>query len=343
MMAKSRRLYLALGLLSAMHALVLGAGFFAPYDPDIQNRELPFAPPTRLRWVDAQGKFHPRPFVYPYVTLPEHFGVYETDTRQTFSIHFFVRSAQRLSPGLHTHWHLFGTDGGARIFLLGTDRYGRDQFSRLLYGGQVSLLAALVAGVLSLGLGLLLGSVAGFYGGFIDDISMRLAELFLALPWLYLLFAVRAFLPLHTPPRMSVFIFIMVVGILGWARPARLVRGVVLSAKERNFVLAARGFGASEAYLLRRHVLPQTFGVVLAQAGLLIPHYILAEVALSYLGLGVGEPLPSLGNMLAEIQTHNITSSHWWMLLPGLALVLLLVGYYSLVDALHERAELVQV
>jgi peptide/nickel transport system permease protein len=213
----------------------------------------------------------------------------------------------------------------------------------LLYGGQVSLLAALVAAGLSVGLGLLLGSVAGFCGGLIDGISMRLAELFLALPWLYLLLALRAFLPLQTPPRMSVFLFIMLVGVMGWAWPARLVRGVVLTAKERNYALAARGFGASDAYLLRRHVVPQTVGVAVTQAGLLIPRYILAEVALSYFGLGVGEPLPSLGNMLAEIQPHNLTSSHWWMLLPGVALIPVLAGYYSLTDALHERAGLVQV
>ena len=343
-MAKSARLLRTLVLLSAIHILVLGAGFFGPYDPDVQDRELPFAPPTRLHWVDARGRFHFRPFVCPYVALTGRFGVYKADLRQTFPVHFFVRSAERRPPGvLHSRWHLFGTDDEARIFLLGTDEYGRDQFSRLLYGGQVSLLAALVAAGVSVGLGLLLGSVAGFCGGLIDDISMRTAELFLALPWLYLLLALRAFLPLQTPPRMSVFLFIMLVGVMGWAWPARLVRGVVLTAKERNYVLAARGFGASDAYLLRRHVVPQTFGVAVTQAGLLIPRYILAEVALSYFGLGVGEPLPSLGNMLAEIQPHNLTSSHWWMLLPGVALIPVLAGYYSLADALHERGGLVQV
>src|SRR6516165_8148667 len=342
-MAKSARLLRTLVLLSAIHILVLGAGFFGPYDPDVQDRELPFAPPTRLHWVDAGGRFHFRPFVCPYA-LTGRFGVYKADLRQTFPVHFFVRSAERRPPGvLHSRWHLFGTDDEARIFLLGTDEYGRDQFSRLLYGGQVSLLAALVAAGVSVGLGLLLGSVAGFCGGLIDGISMRLTELFLALSWLYLLLALRAFLPLQTPPRMSVFLFIMLVGVMGWAWPARLVRGVVLTAKERNYVLAARGFGASDAYLLRRHVVPQTFGVAVTQAGLLIPRYILAEVALSYFGLGVGEPLPSLGNMLAEIQPHNLTSSHWWMLLPGVALIPVLAGYYSLADALHERGGLVQV
>jgi len=131
--------------------------------------------------------------------------------------------------------------------------------------------------------------------------------------------------------------------MIGWVRPARLVRGAVLSAKERNYVLAARGFGASDARILRMHVLPQTFGIVLTQAELLIPHFILAEVTLSYLGLGAGEPVPSLGNMLAEIHIQSLTSSRWWLLSPAMVLVPLLAGYYSLADVLHARAGLVQV
>jgi peptide/nickel transport system permease protein len=343
-MVKPRRLQLALSLLLPIHALVLGAGFFSPYDPDVQNRALPFAPPMRPHWVDAHGKFHFRPFVYPHVAVPGRFAVYEPDVRRAIPIRFFLSGPKRNSAGgLHSPRHLLGTEAGAPIFLLGTDEYGRDQLSRLLHAGQVSLLAGLAGTAVSVGLGLLLGSLAGFYGGLLDGAIMWLTELFLALPWLYLLFALRAFLPLHTPPRESLLLLIMVVGVIGWARPARLIRGAVLSAKERNYVLAARGFGASDAYVLRRHVLPQSFGIVVTQAGLLIPHYILAEVALSYLGLGIGEPTPSLGNMLAEIQVQSVSSSYWWMLLPGVALIPLLAGYYSLTDALHERAGLIQV
>ncbi len=343
-MVRPRRLHLALSLLLPIHILVWGAGFFSPCDPDVQNRALPFAPPMRPHWVDARGKFHLRPFVYPQVAVPGRFAVYEPDVTRAIPIRFFLSSPKRNSAGgLHSRRHLFGTEAGTPIFLLGTDEYGRDQLSRLLYAGQVSLLAGLAGTAISVGLGLLLGSLAGFYGGLLDGAIMWLTDLFLALPWLYLLFALRAFLPLHTPPRESLFLLIMVVGVIGWARPARLIRGAVLSAKERNYVLAARGFGASDAYLLCRHVLPQSFGIVVTQAGLLIPHYILAEVALSYLGLGIGEPTPSLGNMLAEIQAQSVTSSYWWMLLPGVALIPLLAGYYSLTDALHERAGLIQV
>jgi peptide/nickel transport system permease protein len=342
-MAKSKRLYFALSLLAPIHIVILGAAFFSPYDPGLQNRELPFVPPMRLHWI-SHGRFHIRPFVYPYLAVPGRFAVYTPDTKRAAPVYFFVRSTgPRFSGGLHFPWRLFGAHGGTRIFLLGSDEYGRDQLSRILYGAQISLLAGLAAAMLSVGLGLLLGSVSGFYGGLADGGIMRLAELFLALPWLYLLFALRAFLPLDTPPQESFLLVIAAIGFIGWARPARLIRGAVLSAKERNFVLAARGFGASDMYLLRRHVLPQTFGIALTQAGLLIPQYILAEVALSYLGLGMGDTAPSLGNMLAQLQVPGVMSSYWWMLLPAAALIPLLAGYYSLAAALHERLDLTHV
>jgi peptide/nickel transport system permease protein len=149
-------------------------------------------------------------------------------------------------------------------------------------------MAGWIAAGLSLLIGIIVGTLAGFYGGWIDQILMRGGELFLALPWLYLLFAVRAALPLHIAEWQVFLLLIAVMGLIGWARPARLIRGVVLSAKERNFVLAARGFGASDAYVICRHVLPQTYGVVLTQMTLLIPQYVLAEVTLSFLGHAAG-------------------------------------------------------
>jgi peptide/nickel transport system permease protein len=178
------------------------------------------------------------------------------------------------------------------------------------------------------------GTAAGFYGGWLDRVLMRSGELFLALPWLYLLLAVRAFLPLHITTVQAFFLLIVVIGAIGWVRPARLVRGVVLSGKERGFVLAARGFGASDAYLVRRHILPLTLNVVLTQATVLIPQYILAEVTLSFLGLGVGEPVPSWGNMLAEARQYYTLVSHPWMLASGLAAIPVLYAYLVLADAL---------
>src|SRR6202040_3767316 len=166
---------------------------------------------------------------------------------------------------------------------------------------------------------------------------MRMAELFLALPWIYLLFAMRAFLPLTVPPLKAFLLVVVVIGAVGWARPARLVRGIVLSAKERYFVLAARGFGASDAYLLRRHVLPQASGVALTQITLLIPQYVLAEVTLTFLGLGVSEPMPSWGSLLSSLQQYYVLSTYWWMFLPAVILIPLFLTYYLAADALQEH------
>lgn len=338
-MRRHKKLWLAAGMLIAVHGVVLCAGFFAPYDVATQNRDVPFAPPTRLRLIDAQGNFHFRPFVYMWAPRAGRFGEYEEDRSRAYPVRFFVLGAPYRVIGLMTsRIHVLGAEEPARVFLLGSDAYGRDLFSRLLYGGRISLVAGLLAAGLSLALGFVLGAVAGFYGGWLDQMIMRGVELFLALPWLYLLFALRAFLPLSTSPAEAFLLLILVIGLIGWARPARLVRGIVLSAKEREYVRAARAFGASDVYLLRRHVLPQTFGVLLTQAAILIPQYILAEVTLSFLGLGVGEPVPSWGNMLASLQQYSVLESYWWMFAPGLALVPVFLGYQALASALHERA-----
>lgn len=188
-------------------------------------------------------------------------------------------------------------------------------------------------------IGLCIGAVAGYYGGWRDEVLMRGAELFLALPWLYLLFALRAFLPLAVSPLESFFLIVAVIGAVGWARPARLVRSVVLSAKERDFVRAARGFGATDVYLLRRHILPETYSVLLTQAAILIPQYVLAEMTLSFLGLGVPEPVSSWGNLLSNLQEYSVLVSYWWMYLPALVMVPFFLGYLGLASSLQERGQ----
>ena len=162
--------------------------------------------------------------------------------------------------------------------------------------------------LLALSGALLVGAISGLYGGFTDDALMRLAEVAVAVPSFYLLLAVRSLLPLRTGPVVAFLLVVCIIGFLSWARPARLVRGVVLSGRERNFVLAARGFGASRIYLLRRHLMPMTFPVMITQMVVLVPQFILAEVVLSFLGLGISEPFPSWGNMLAYAQQYHILS-----------------------------------
>jgi peptide/nickel transport system permease protein len=247
---------------------------------------------------------------------------------------FTTGARYRLLGFLPCRVHLFGTEG-ARLYLLGSDGFGRDQFSRILYGGQVSLLSGLLGAGCTLFMGAIIGAVAGFYGGWRDVLLMRLAELFLALPWLYLLFALRAFLPLAVSPLKAFLLVIVVLATVGWARPARLVRAVVLSAKERDFVRAARGFGAGNGYLLRRHIMPETSSVLLTQAAILIPQFVLAEMTLSFLGLGIPEPAPSWGNLLASLQQYSVLVSYWWMYLPAVAIVPFFVGYQGLANALN--------
>jgi peptide/nickel transport system permease protein len=339
-MTSKRKIVAAVIFLLALHLVILFAGFIAPSNPATQNRDFPFAPPTRVHFVDARGRIHLRPFIYQWVARPDGLYEYEESREREYPVHLFVPGPEYKMVCLwSSRIHLFGVEAPAQIFLAGTDNYGRDQFSRILYGGQISLAAGLLATGISLLLGLLVGCASGFYGRWIDESTMRLAELFLVLPWLYLLLAVRAFLPLHISPAQTFFLLIAVIGTIGWARPARLVRGIVLGAKTRKYVTASRGFGASDYYILRRHVLPHTYGILLTQADLLVPQYVIAEVTLSFFGLGLSEPMPSWGNLLANLQQYNVLVSYWWMFAPALALVLVSFGYLNVANAFHERLQ----
>jgi peptide/nickel transport system permease protein len=318
----TRTLRITIAGLVSLHAVVLMAEFFAPYDYAVQHRDYPYAPPSRPHWIDPAGRWHARPFVYGLAQdLPS--GEYREDRSRMYPLRFFAAGPK-----------LFAVEEPGVLFLLGTDGLGRDVFSRVLYGGRISILAGLAAALLALAIGAAAGTAAGFYGGWADRIVMRTGELFLALPWLYLLLAVRATLPLHISTLQAFFLVVTIVGTMGSVRPARLIRGVALSARERGYVLAAAGFGASGPYLIRRHILPSLSGIILTQATLLIPQFILAEVTLSFLGLGVSEPAPSWGNMLAEARQYYALVSHTWMLAPAAALFPVLTGYCMLADEL---------
>lgn len=340
-MIKGKKIRVSAAALFVLLAPVAGASFFAPYEPTAQNRDAPLAPPTRIHFTDSRGHFHFRPFVCRWTSEASVTQGNPEDCTSASPLRLLVRN-ETIDEGktVKSSLHLFGTDGAGRVFLLGTDEYGRDQFSRLLYGGQTSLAAGILATALSLGFGLVFGCTAGFFGSWVDDIIMRAAELFMALPWIYLLLAVRAFLPLNLDARRTLFLLIGVIGITAWARPSRLIRGVVLSAKERGYVLAARGFGVSSLTIVRRHILPDVSSVVFTQAAVLVPQYILAEVTLSFLGLGVGEPQPSWGNMLANLQSYYVLTVHWWRLASGFVLLPIFFLFYSFADSLQRRIQI---
>ena len=338
-----RSILLPVVCLAAIHLLVLAAGFVAPYDYSQQYRDAILSPPTRVHWIDQTGAFHLRPFIYQRSERTPGSSEYEEDVTVAYPLHFFTPdSAADMAGRPAGHRHLFGVDPPGHFFILGTDDLGRDVFSRLLYGGQMSLLSGLFAATLSLALATLFGSMAGFYGSWVDAVVMRLAELFLALPWLYLLLALRAMLPLHIDPVHIFFIVIALIGTLGWARPARLIRGMALSLCERHYVVAARSFGASDAYLIRRHILPGMSSVLLTQAALLIPQYVLAEVTLSFFGLGIGEPVPSWGSMLGSLQQYRVLISAWWMFSPGVLMTVVFFSYRALHDALRTDLSIVE-
>jgi peptide/nickel transport system substrate-binding protein len=248
-------------------------------------------------------------------------------------------TTRRYPVRLLSNGHLLGVDAPARLSLLGTDGFGRDVFSRVLHGGRISVAAGVLATLCALLVGMTLGTLAGFFGGVLDRVVMRAADVFMALPWIYLLFAVRAALPLHIDTRATFVMLVAVLGVVGWARPARMVRGIVLSARERTYVRAAEGFGASSPYLLRRHILPHTYSLVLTQASVLIPQYLLAEVALSFLGLGIGEPTASWGGMLGTLQQYHVLTSYWWMLAPAVALATVAFAYHALTTLVQDRAK----
>ncbi len=306
-------------------------GFFAPYSYDTQNRLLALAPPTRIHILDAQQRLHFRPFVCRLLATQDAFSPYREDCGTIYPIRFLVYGAPYLIVDLvPCRLHFFGTEEPSHIFVAGTDAFGRDEFSRLLYGGQISLLAGLFAAVISVTLGTVLGGIAGYWGGWIDEAVMRATEIFMTVPWLYLLLIARALLPLHIAQSWILLLLFSVMGIIGWARPARIIRGVVLSAKDRDYVLAARGFGASDLYILRRHILPFILGVAATQALLYVPQYVLAEVTLSFFGLGISEPTPSWGNMLAGLQHPFVVENCWWLFAPAAFLTLVLIAYHQL-------------
>jgi peptide/nickel transport system permease protein len=320
----NRKLIGGLVLLGLLVCCALFAGVLAPYPFDEQFRDHPSAPPVRLHVRDAEGRLHWPPFVHALRLADLEARRYEEDRTQRFPLQFF------------TNGRLAGVEPPARLFLLGTDGLGRDLLSRLLHGARTSLSIAAAALLISLPLALLIGSIAGYYGGLTDFLCMRLIELFMALPALYLIIALRGALPLALEPSRAFLTLVIVAALFSWAGFARTVRGLALSLRTRDFVTAAIALGASPTRVLTRHILPHLTGFTLVQASLAAPGFMLAEVTLSYLGLGVSEPAPSWGNMLASGQSIHTLAAHWWNLTPAAAIFLASLAFHLLAEGLKE-------
>jgi peptide/nickel transport system permease protein len=327
-------------LLGLFYLAALLAPFIAPYPQEEMDRSNYFHPPQRLHWVGAHG-FGFRPYVRETELGDREAFRYVERLDREKPIRFFVHRAPYALFGLiPTDRHLYGVDAPGRVFLFGTDSFGRDVLSRLLYGGQISLTVGLVGIAISFTLGLLLGGVAGYFGGITDTVIMRVTELLLSIPALYLIIALRAVFPVDLPSRQ---IYLGIVGILafiGWAGLARVIRGLVLSMRKSEFVAAAEALGFSRLRIIARHVIPNTMSYVIVAATLSIPGYILGEVVLSFLGVGVQEPSASWGNMLNQARSiRALTSFPWLLAVPGAAIFLTVMAFNFLGDGLRDALD----
>jgi len=287
---------------------------------------------------DAQGHWH-APFVYG--TRAGADQTYTVDTAQRYPLRGFVRGARyRLFGVFPSQRHLFGVDAPGRVFLLGADETGRDVWTRLLYGSQVSLTVGLVGIAISFSIGLLLGGISGYFGGWIDTLIMRGTELLLSIPGLYLIVALRAVFPLDLPSQQTYLAIVAILAFIGWASLARVIRGMVLSIRQAEYVVAAEALGASSLRVIVRHILPNTMSFTIVAATVAVPGYILGEVFLSFLGVGVQPPAASWGNMLnAARSTRVLTSFPWMLLAPGVAIFLTVMAFNFFGDGLRDALD----
>lgn len=357
-------------ILLLFYISVFAAEFVAPYDPYESQADGALLPPTQVYWQDRSGRWI-GPHVYPTtqgaVDLETGDRQLIVDLNQPSPLRLFVPGTEyrlfqirlplptrpsltdprfdevELLSGIPANLHLFGTTGPARFNLLGTDDQARDQFSRLLYGGRISLSIGLIGIAISFPLGMLVGGISGYFAGWIDAVLMRFAEVLMTIPTIYLLIALAAVLPPGLSSAQRFLLIILITSFIRWAGLARVIRGQVLSLKEREFVQASRAMGGGSLYIILRHVLPQTATYVVISATLAIPDFIVAESVLSLIGLGIQQPDPSWGNMLSLATNASVLVLQPWLIWPPAILIIMTVLAFNLLgdglrDALDPRS-----
>lgn len=314
----------------------------APYDPTGVQRLRTLAPPTPIHF------FHEGQFVGPFV-----YGlarerdaetarvIYETDTETVLPIQFWYSGDEYSFFGLFdTDIHLFGVDDRRQqINLLGSDDLGRDVFSRLIHGARVTLSAGLVGVVFAFVLGLTLGSISGYFGGWIDSSIQRLMEFIRSIPTIPLWMGLAAALPIAWDPLFVYVLITLILALIGWTHLARVVRGQFFAIRNEDYVMAARLAGATEYRIITKHMLPSMTSYIIAALTLAVPEMILGETALSFLGLGLRPPVVSWGVLLQDAQNLRSISLAPWLLSPGVAVVLTVLAFNFLGDGLRDAAD----
>lgn len=319
--------------------------FVAPYGLNEYSTEVrvPWTPPSKIHWTDESGSLS-RPFLYPLkrqVNNETFRDEYVEDKTQKTYIEFFhhrPESSYRFLGVIPTDLHLFGVQEPTKIYLMGSDDLGRDWFSRLLYGSQISLSLGVIAALLTIGLGMVMGGIAGYFGGWIDTLIMRLVEVLSSIPGVFLLLTIRAIFPNDINPVLIFYIITGILAVIGWGGIARVVRSQILSAKEQDYVQAARALGANDPRIIGQHLLPNTASFIIVAGSLLIPGYILEESALSFIGVGITEPYASWGNMLSLAYSGGFETidNRAWVLIPGVLITVTVLAWQFVGDGLRD-------